>query len=285
MASTTPATVSAANSMCLIPTTNEATLVADFQLGTGGSFPQEFTVVDGKLYFTAMGNDGTPEGNVGKELYVIDPDGRPGPHPASPISTPVAAAPRQASLTALGDKLYFSASGPQGDELYVIDPAVGPDPGARRRPLGQWQLLPERPHGARRQALFHGRRRRRHQQHRHPSFTWSIRTPGRSSLSPKPTPATAARIRADSRRSTARFISPPRATTPPTASSAASFTSTIRSPRPPRSSPTSTSPRARAAVRQNRRRSGHCGPEHRRQLESDRAHGRRRQALLHGSRL
>ena len=111
----------------LDPATNEATLVADLQLGSGSSFPQEFTAVDGKLYFTAVGNDGTPDGNVGQELYVIDPTVGPDPTLVADLS-PGNASSSPSQLTIVGDKLYFSATGPQGTELYVIDPAVGPDP-------------------------------------------------------------------------------------------------------------------------------------------------------------
>jgi len=111
----------------LDPTTNEATLVADLQVGTGSSSPQEFTVVDGKLYFTAIANDGTPEGNVGNELYVIDPTVGPAPTLVADLKTGSGSS-SPSFLTALGDKLYFGASGPDGNELYVIDPAVGPDP-------------------------------------------------------------------------------------------------------------------------------------------------------------
>jgi ELWxxDGT repeat protein/VCBS repeat-containing protein len=110
------------------PATGETTLVADLVTGSNSSFPQDLTVFEGKLYFSAIGNN-TTDGSVGRELYVHDP--------ATGATTLVAdlytgsnsSAPQ--NLTVLDGKLYFSAvgnnttDGDVGRELYVHDPATG----------------------------------------------------------------------------------------------------------------------------------------------------------------
>jgi VCBS repeat-containing protein/ELWxxDGT repeat protein len=112
------------------PATNITAMVADLNTGLAGSDPgfssiggQAVAVLDGKLYFGALGNNG-PDGNVGRELYVHDP----ATGTTSLISNlmPGSASSDPAELTVLGGKLYFNAQHPTaGRELLVYDPATG----------------------------------------------------------------------------------------------------------------------------------------------------------------
>ncbi len=112
------------------PVTGTTTLVADLNVGPGiNSGPQDLTVLDGKLYFRAFGNNAT-DGNVGSELYVHDPVAGTTTLVAD-LADAVGASSNPFALAALDGKLYFRASGNNatdgnvGNELYVHDPAAG----------------------------------------------------------------------------------------------------------------------------------------------------------------
>ncbi len=114
------------------PETGTTTLVADLNtsLPGRGSFPDEITVLDGKLYFEATGNNAT-DGNVGDELYVHDPATGTTTLVADLDTSAPGARSGPTSLTVLDGKLYFSADGNNatddnvGRELYVHDPVAG----------------------------------------------------------------------------------------------------------------------------------------------------------------
>ena len=160
-------------------------LVADLSTDPGGAQPDELTVLDGKLYFTADGNNDT-DGDVGRELYVLDPGT--GDITLLPEAYTGSGSSNPRELTVLDGKLYFAATGNNatdgnvGEELYSYDPATGTDDARRRSQhpdRREWRRCPggqdrgdrslhdldelsaERPHGGRRQALLHrgGRQR------------------------------------------------------------------------------------------------------------------------------
>ena len=104
--------------------TDTVNLVADLNAGPGGGDPFYAKELNGKLYFSAVGNNAT-DGNVGRELYVHDPntgvtslvvDLYPGSTPSMSASP---------NLAVLDGKLYMNASTPStGYELFVYDPVT-----------------------------------------------------------------------------------------------------------------------------------------------------------------
>ena len=111
------------------PADGTTALVSDLYAGINGSYASELTVLDGKLYFTATATNGMGV-NIGREIFVIDPNAGGDPALVADLSTdPGGAAP--AELTVLDGKLYFAADGNNdtdgdvGRELYVLDPSNG----------------------------------------------------------------------------------------------------------------------------------------------------------------
>src|SRR5262249_54333598 len=95
-----------------------ATMVQDLRSGAFGSTPQYLTNVDGTLFFSANNTDA-----IGRELWRYDStNGMALVRNIADLSTE-SANPQE--LTAVGDKLYFSAVGPSdnyfGRELYISD--------------------------------------------------------------------------------------------------------------------------------------------------------------------
>ena len=104
-----------------------ARLIADVNMGS--SNPQELTLVDGKIYFVATGNNAT-DGDVGQELYVYDPVTDTTTLAADIIGGPESSSPRQ--LTALGAELYFVADTYDANDDFVTE-LFFYDPRAARR--------------------------------------------------------------------------------------------------------------------------------------------------------
>ncbi len=100
-------------------TTSGTVLVADLQSGTGSSNPNYLTLVDGAVFFAANNTAA-----IGNELWKYE-----GPGIGASLVRNIADLSFESSnpqnLTAVGDKLYFSAVGPSdfyfGRELYISD--------------------------------------------------------------------------------------------------------------------------------------------------------------------
>lgn len=91
--------------------------VFDIWPGPGNSFPDDFTVYDGRLFFVA--NDG----HTGFELWTYDPQ-------TGEVSLTADMSPGSGSLfpqelVAFNDELFFRADGPEGGELWAYNAANG----------------------------------------------------------------------------------------------------------------------------------------------------------------
>lgn len=95
-----------------------ATLLADINPGSDGSFINEAVELDGKLYFTSSDSEGS-------ELWVFDPAA--GVASSIEINTdPRGGSSSPDTLTLLNGRLYFRANdGVHGQELWVYDPESG----------------------------------------------------------------------------------------------------------------------------------------------------------------
>lgn len=97
-------------------------LVADINTGTGSSNPQNLTVFNNKLYFSAVNpSESTP---AGRELYVSDGTAA-GTTRFSDINTSGSSSPSE--LTVMNGNLYFVANdGSTGPELWKTDGTAAP---------------------------------------------------------------------------------------------------------------------------------------------------------------
>lgn len=107
--------------------TGEAVLVTDPNADVPSSFPDQLTVLDEKLYFTAF----TPASGYELWQYIPGPNGTPGTVKMVADISSGASSSEPGYLTAFDGKLYFSASNEStGHELWQYDPLANGGLGA-----------------------------------------------------------------------------------------------------------------------------------------------------------